>query len=123
MDQQILQELKTKLENRRVELVRQLDEIGTRAKGEEVNFNADFPDYGDSAEDNAVEVADYAANLSFEKGLERELIDVEKALQKVADGTYGQCKYCGQAIGLERLKIRPESTTCVNCKKALKGEQ
>lgn len=121
MDQKILQELKTELEAKKQRLIKQLESIGHREKGSEVNFNADFPDYGDSAEDNAVEVADYTKNLSFEKGLEKELRGVEAALKRMKDGTYGQCRHCGQEIEIERLRVRPESNSCVACKKALKS--
>ncbi|MFA5029750.1 MAG: TraR/DksA C4-type zinc finger protein [Patescibacteria group bacterium] len=122
MEQKVLQELKELLNQRREEIIKQLESIGTRNEGEEVNFSAEFPDYGDSSEDSAVEVADYTKNLSFERGLEKDLHGVEKALKRLEEGTYGKCNYCGKEIELERLKIRPESTACVACKKALKGE-
>jgi len=123
MNQQILAELKQKLEVKKAGLLKSLASIGEKAKGEETNYNATFPDYGDSAsiEDNATEVADYTKNLSFERDLEKELRDVDKALKEISEGTYGKCKYCSKEIELERLKIRPESTSCVACKKALKG--
>lgn len=120
MDPQKTAQLKEALETRKKELIERLESIGHRAEGAEGknnNFSADFPDYGDSAEDNAVEVADYATNLSFERDLEKELNDIETALVKITDGSYGFCANCGQAIEAERLSIRPESITCVKCKK------
>ena len=71
MDQQTLADFKAKLKARREELISQLESVGHRVSGEETNFHADFPDYGESEEDNATEVADYTKNLSFEKGLEK----------------------------------------------------
>jgi DnaK suppressor protein len=123
MEQEKLQFFKGLLEKRKQEIIDRLDEIGTKAAGAEINFNADFPDYGDSAsvEDSASEVSDYTTNLSVEREMEGELRDVEKALKQIGDGTYGVCKYCHKDIEEERLKIRPESTSCVACKKLLKG--
>jgi DnaK suppressor protein len=123
MDKQLIEEFKKTLEVKRAEIIKQLDSIGTRAEGAEVNFNADFPDYGNSSsiEDNASEVSDYTTNLSLEKELEDNLHDVEKALKRIADGTYGKCKHCNKEIEIERLRIRPESTSCVSCKKRHKG--
>ena len=126
MEEQIIKNFKEILESKKSDLIKQLGGIGTRADGKEgaeVNFNADFPDYGNSnsIEDNASEVTDYTTNLSLEKELEDNLRDVEKALKRAADGTYGRCKYCNQEIEIERLKIRPESTSCVTCKKTLKN--
>mgnify|MGYP001602337411 CR=1 FL=1 len=122
MDQQLLNDLKKQLEERKKAVTGQLGSIGHEELGEEgaeINFNANFPDYGDSAEDNAVEVADYAKNLSVERELEKELRDIEKSIQKMKDGTYGICSHCGQPIEIERLKIRPESGSCVSCKNAI----
>jgi len=122
MDKQLLKELKKQLEDRQEAVISQLKNVGREEPSEpgvEVNFNANFPNYGDSVEDSAVEVADYAKNLSVERELEKELRDIEKALQKMKDGTYGICSHCGQQIEIERLKIRPESGSCVSCKKAI----
>ncbi len=116
-------DFKAKLKARREELISQLESVGHRVSGEETNFHADFPDYGESEEDNATEVADYTKNLSFEKGLEKELRGIETALAKMEAGTYGRCSHCGNEIETERLLIRPESNSCVNCKKTLKNEK
>lgn len=126
MDKQLIENLKKQLAERKETVISQLSSIGHRELGEEgaeINFNADFPQYGESAEDSAVEVADYAKNLSVERELEKELRDIEKAIKKMADGTYGICNHCGQQIEIERLKVRPESGSCVSCKKAITRHQ
>jgi RNA polymerase-binding transcription factor DksA len=43
------------------------------------------------------------------------LSDIDIAAQRLADGTYGRCERCGQAIPPERLDARPTATTCVAC--------
>ncbi|MEP5569477.1 MAG: TraR/DksA family transcriptional regulator [Halioglobus sp.] len=40
---------------------------------------------------------------------------IQVALDKIADGTYGECEKCGEGIGEARLEAIPESTCCVNC--------
>jgi DnaK suppressor protein len=40
---------------------------------------------------------------------------LDRALAKLEDGTYGICDACGAKIPEGRLKIRPESTLCVGC--------
>jgi RNA polymerase-binding transcription factor DksA len=124
MDQQTQNEFKSKLEARKKEVMEQLGTIGTRTEGEkgaEVNFDANFPQYGDSMEDNAEEVADYIKNLSVEKDLEKELRATDAALKRIEAGTYGLCSHCGQPIEIERLNIRPSSASCVACKNKLKS--
>jgi DnaK suppressor protein len=43
------------------------------------------------------------------------LVDVERALHKVDDGTYGVCDRCGLLIPADRLEARPWSVLCVKC--------
>ncbi|KRT66449.1 MAG: TraR/DksA family transcriptional regulator, DnaK suppressor protein [Candidatus Dadabacteria bacterium CSP1-2] len=48
---------------------------------------------------------------------ERKLIQkIQKAIQKMEDGTYGICEECGDEISEERLKVRPEASLCIKCK-------
>ncbi|MFV8818517.1 TraR/DksA family transcriptional regulator [Haliea sp. E17] len=43
------------------------------------------------------------------------LHSIQVALDKIAEGTYGECEVCGEDIGLPRLRALPEATRCVNC--------
>ena len=43
------------------------------------------------------------------------LAEVEAALQRVADGTYGRCERCGHPVEPERLQARPTARTHVAC--------
>jgi DnaK suppressor protein len=48
---------------------------------------------------------------------ERKLIvKIQEALVRLDDGTYGKCEECGEEIGVERLKARPVTTLCIDCK-------
>ncbi len=46
----------------------------------------------------------------------QELARIDRALDAVADGSYGECEECGCAIPFERLKIEPMTQHCVQCK-------
>ncbi|GAA2070531.1 hypothetical protein GCM10009821_04640 [Aeromicrobium halocynthiae] len=62
------------------------------------------------------------------KGLERDaemslaanqrelLMQTERALQRLDQGTYGLCEICGEAIGKLRLQAFPRATLCKECK-------
>ncbi len=55
---------------------------------------------------------------------ERKLIaKINEALQRIADSTYGLCEICGGAIGVERLKARPVTTLCIDCKCAQEADE
>ena len=48
---------------------------------------------------------------------ERKLIGkIKEAIARIDDGTYGICEECGEPIGLERLRARPVTTLCIDCK-------
>jgi RNA polymerase-binding transcription factor DksA len=44
-----------------------------------------------------------------------DLADLDRATQRVADGTYGTCTRCGGPIAEERLAALPATTICINC--------
>lgn len=49
---------------------------------------------------------------------ERKLIvKIREALDRIEDGDFGQCEMCGDDIGIERLKARPVTTLCIECKR------
>lgn len=54
--------------------------------------------------------------VSLAAGLRPALEEVDRALQKAEDGSYGTCDACGADIPLERLQILPQATLCVQCK-------
>ena len=47
---------------------------------------------------------------------ERELGEIESALARIAEGTFGTCEVCGGAIGRDRLRALPEARRCLACR-------
>jgi DnaK suppressor protein len=45
----------------------------------------------------------------------QQLALIEAAAARISDGSYGQCRNCGQPIGAARLSARPATTTCIRC--------
>lgn len=86
------------------------------------DYNSQFPEYGNKDDENAAEIADYAAEVPLEESLEKTLRDIDQSLKAVANGTYGICKYCKKTIEEKRLLARPNSSACVSCKKAITQE-
>jgi DnaK suppressor protein len=55
---------------------------------------------------------------------ERKLISkIDEALGRIDDGSYGKCEECGQEIGIERLKARPVTTLCIDCKSLQEAQE
>jgi DnaK suppressor protein len=43
------------------------------------------------------------------------LADLDTAMERLNDGTYGVCERCGRPVAVERLKVRPAAKTCITC--------
>ena len=62
------------------------------------------------------------AELDMNRGLRDQeraiqlLPKIDRALDRIATGTYGLCDCCEEPIGLARLKARPVATLCISCK-------
>lgn len=123
MTQDQLAHFKQRLLDEKVRLEQELTDIGNKDPNKPGHFEPVYPESGgNSIDDNAAEVSEYADELSIEARLEAELRDVQKALSLIDKGTYGVCKYCGKEIDLKRLEARPASSSCIDCKKLLTQE-
>lgn len=69
------------------------------------------------ADESEQMVVEQSQNLSLHlREKERQvLLQIEKALSKISDGTYGLCECCQDPIGLKRLNARPFTHLCVSC--------
>jgi DnaK suppressor protein len=66
--------------------------------------------------DRATVESDRAFTLRI-RDRERKLIKkINAALTRIEDGTFGICEECGEDIGVPRLKARPVTKLCINCK-------
>ena len=117
LPKEFLNTIKKKLLEDKEKFEKELTKFAKKGTGD--NAEAAFPNYGDSEEDNAHEVADYEANLSIENDLEKTVRDIKAMLKKIETGEYGICKYCHKPIEQKRLLARPTSSACVECKKAI----
>ena len=55
---------------------------------------------------------------------ERKLIlKIREALQRIDDGNFGVCELCGDDIGMDRLKARPVTTLCIECKRRQEAQE
>jgi DnaK suppressor protein len=63
------------------------------------------------------------ATIAFERSqidtlvrlADRTLADVDAAIARLDEGTYGRCEVCGRDIDPARLEVRPTARTCVGC--------
>ena len=94
------------LEQERRELADELLELGVGGTG--LEYDSNFAD-------TSQVTAERGETEALVRKLRAALDDVEHALERVADGTYGVCTRCGEPIGAARLEAKPAVTTCIAC--------
>lgn len=106
---------KTQLEEFRGLLQAQMNELlddAGRTVSDMTEENTNFPDPTDRAS--------LESDRNFElriRDRERKLINkIQQALDRIDDGSFGLCESCEEEIGVERLRARPVTTLCIDCK-------
>lgn len=120
--QTFLDEMKLLLETMLTETEAELQKFAHKRTDASDAYDANFPDYGTEEDDDVKEVEAFMVNKPMEYVLENKLRDIEKALKRIKDGTYGICKYTGEPIDERRLRARPTSSSSVAAKKLLTDE-
>ena len=73
--------------------------------------------YDNHLADTATETYDRELDYTLEENSEHVLGEIDAALRRIEDGTYGTCTHCGKAIPQERLEARPYATLCIDCQR------
>lgn len=109
MDQKQVEYFKVLLQSQLDELI----EEAYKTVNGMTNFKDNFPDPTDRAS------LETDRNFLLRiRDRERKLIEkIKEALERIDNGTFGMCEICGKEIGEERLKARPVTTRCIDCKK------
>ena len=107
---------KKKLESFRKLLNERLDELLEQAN-ETVDSMSDQKGNLPDPSDRATLESDRNFTLRI-RDRERKLIGkIKDALERIDNGTYGICEECGEEISEKRLRARPVTTLCIDCKK------
>jgi len=108
MQQDKLDSYKHKLEQEREKLLAQIQ------KTEKIK------EFGNDVEDNteeAAEAEEFANNLAVGGVYRERLTEIDSALSKIADGSYGICEGCSREISEKEMTLVPETDLCEECKK------
>ncbi len=108
MDKTKLDEFRQLLQEQMDQLLRDADKTVSEMNDEKTNF----PDPTDRAS--------LESDRNFElriRDRERKLINkIRETLDRLEDGEFGVCESCGEEIGEARLRARPGTTLCIDCK-------
>ncbi len=104
--------LAEQLRKRQAELQARLARLDAEAQ----EFDEDSrPRYSNHPADEAMELLDRVGRDAVARVLMDDIVQVDRALERLASGSYGWCDDCGQPIPPKRLEARPTATLCVTC--------
>lgn len=111
-----LEDFQNKLLDRRVQIEKNL--TGTTLELEGMR-DLELNDEGDHAATSAKTIVDSAILVQQRK----ELNEIELALDKIKEGTYGICEMCEEPIGKARLEVKNFARFCITCREINEKEQ
>jgi len=105
--------LRSRLESERKRLVEEMEQL--KANVRPADERREGSPFG-KREEEAAETLELEKRLTLEKRTRDQMAEVEHALRKFEEGTYGLCDSCGQLIDPARLEALPQATLCMSCK-------
>jgi DnaK suppressor protein len=96
-------------------LARRLDELLSHADDTVSGMTAPKENFPDPTDRASLE-ADRNFMLRIRDRENKLIKKIKKALDRIENETFGICEKCGENIGLKRLKARPVTTQCIDCK-------
>lgn len=109
LDAKRIERNRIRLEDQRARLQTQLNSTASTMDEQE------RPGYSTHMAEQASEVFEQAKSLAVRQQLRRTLEEVNRALEKMDQGTYGICEACGGQIDPARLKALPHALLCMTC--------
>jgi DnaK suppressor protein len=111
-----LKGVRASLEARRREI---LESSPDAIDGERQERPGNLPDLADLATSES----DHSFSIRLRERERKLLGKIDEAIQRLDDGTYGICDSCGETIGEGRLRARPVTVLCINCKTEQEEEE
>ncbi len=107
------EQARTLLEGEKKRIEDELTQLSLDAKSNDVRREGS--PFG-KREEEATESLEFEKRLALEKQLYEQRTEIEHALKKIENGTYGLCDSCGQPIAENRLEALPQASLCIECK-------
>ncbi|HOV25048.1 MAG TPA: TraR/DksA C4-type zinc finger protein [Pseudobacteroides sp.] len=119
MDDKIVNFLKDALIKRQNEIQHTIEMMKKNKTAEQNKYSpTELSNYDNHPGDMGTELYQVQFNTALKVHEEHELQDIEDALIKIYDGSYGKCEFCGKEIDIERLKAIPSAKLCINCEES-----
>ncbi|MDX6414390.1 MAG: hypothetical protein QOH23_1800 [Gaiellaceae bacterium] len=106
-------------ERKRVEAA--LENLQEETSGSLSEESGEETAYDNHLADTATETYDRELDYTLEENSGHVLAEIDAALKRIEEGTYGICTNCGKEIPVDRLEALPWATLCIDCQRGLEG--
>ena len=95
-----------------------IDDMETLSLGDNgAHGSSELSNYDNHPAEIASELFDVEHQMGLKMGQEHEIKQIEHAMKKIKDGTFGLCETCGKEIDSKRLELLPQAKLCIECAK------
>lgn len=109
-------EIRAVLEHRRDELIERQERIARHTRHRDEPLPPDFAE-------QAVELENGETLVALDREVNAELHEIDRALRRLDDGSYGECTECGEPVGEKRLAALPYISLCIDCANMAQGSR
>jgi YteA family regulatory protein len=117
LDKKKVQGLKKRLLDEKEELTARIEALNEGLLDPMSDSISELSMYDNHPADIGDELFERGKDLSLRDSAQIQFNNVERALAKIENNTYGICDKCGKQITLDRLEVIPSANLCIECKK------
>lgn len=117
------QKLRKELEERKADIESNVAYMADEIRSIGVDQDDENGSLGNHIADDGSNVTEAERLVTISEDFQNLLGQIDAALERMEDGTYGTCLRCGKAIGEERLEAFPYVAYCIECQSIIEREQ
>ena len=114
-------QIRDRLESERARVTALIEESDESSVSSEpqTDWVEELSSYDQHPADQGTETFEQEKAVSMLEQHQAELADIDRALKRLEDGSYGRCEACGKEIPAERLEARPAARFCIEDQKSI----
>ena len=113
-----IKQLRQLLITERAKLAEEIKSIARDASTSPRDASGDLSAYTVHMADMAADTYDRELSMNIASSEQQMLYEIDDALKRLDDGSYGVCQQCNQPIAMSRLKAVPSASLCIECQRS-----
>ncbi len=123
MNAKMQEKLRTQLEERRSQIEGNVSSMAEEIRSIGIDQDDENGSLGNHMADDGSNVFEAERLVTISEDIQQLLGQIDAALERMKQGTYGPCQRCGKPIGEDRLEAFPYVAYCIECQSIIEREQ